>query len=96
MTLVPGALNFRDVGGLPAGSGATRPRVLFRSGNLARLTGEGCRALADLGVRRIVDLRADDEVATQHHELTGQDTGASDGGEIAGAGQMGEHVTEEP
>lgn len=73
MTLVPGALNFRDVGGLPAGSGGTRPRVLFRSGNLARLTGEGCRALADLGVRRIVDLRADDEVATEPSRVDGLD-----------------------
>ena len=34
---VDGALNFRDVGGLPADGGRTRSGVLFRSGNLARL-----------------------------------------------------------
>jgi len=60
---VAGALNFRDVGGLPASRGRTRSGVLFRSGNLARLSGEGRAALGALGVRRIVDLRADDEVA---------------------------------
>ena len=38
---VSGALNFRDVGGLPAGSGVTRSGVLFRSGNLARLDDAG-------------------------------------------------------
>jgi protein-tyrosine phosphatase len=34
----PMALNFRDVGGLPAADGVTRAGVLFRSANLARLT----------------------------------------------------------
>ncbi len=62
--LVPGAMNFRDVGGLPAGPGRTRAGVLFRSGNLARLDGDGRAALAGLGLRRIIDLRDDDEVRT--------------------------------
>jgi protein-tyrosine phosphatase len=60
--VVAGAVNFRDVGGLPAGSARTRSRVLFRSGNLARLDEAGVAALGDLGIRRIIDLRADDEV----------------------------------
>jgi protein-tyrosine phosphatase len=60
--VIAGAVNLRDVGGLPAGPGATRYRVLYRSGNLARL-GEGAAAsFGDLGLRRIIDLRADDEV----------------------------------
>lgn len=59
---VSGALNFRDVGGLPAAGGATRRGVLYRSGNLARLTDSGRTALRELGVARIVDLRDDDEV----------------------------------
>lgn len=59
-SLVPGVLNFRDTGGLPAGAAETRSGVLYRSGNLVR-AGE-TSGLADLGVRRIVDLRADDEV----------------------------------
>ena len=68
---VGGALNLRDVGGLPAASGVTRSGVLFRSGNLARLTGDGRTALAALGLRRVVDLRADDEVALEPSRLDG-------------------------
>lgn len=61
--VVPGAVNFRDVGGLPAGARRTRAGVLYRSGNLAQLDDEGTAALGALGIRRIIDLRADDEVA---------------------------------
>jgi len=60
--VVPGAVNFRDVGGLPAGSARTRSGMLFRSGNLAQLDGAGVAAIGRLGIRRIIDLRADDEV----------------------------------
>lgn len=60
--LVPGAVNFRDVGGLRAGDGETRAGMLFRSGNLAQLEQSGIDALGQLGIRRIIDLRADDEV----------------------------------
>lgn len=62
--LVAGAVNFRDIGGLPAGERATRSGVLFRSGNLARLDESTRRLIAELGLRRIVDLRDDDEVRT--------------------------------
>ena len=37
--------------------------MLFRSGNLAQLDDAGVAALDALGIRRIIDLRADDEVA---------------------------------
>lgn len=60
--VVPGAMNFRDVGGLPAGRGRTRQGILFRSGNLAHLDDAGRDAMAGLGIRRIIDLRDDDEV----------------------------------
>jgi protein-tyrosine phosphatase len=60
--LVPGAVNLRDVGGLPAGDRQTRFGVLFRSGNLAHLDEAGLAALRRLGLKRIIDLRADDEV----------------------------------
>ena len=60
---VPGSVNFRDTGGLPAGRGRTRSGVLFRSGNLAQLHDDGVAAIERLGIRTIVDLRADDEVA---------------------------------
>jgi protein-tyrosine phosphatase len=61
-SLVPGVLNFRDTGGLPASGGVTRHGVLFRSGNLAAVAEPGRAALGSLGLRRVVDLRADDEV----------------------------------
>jgi protein-tyrosine phosphatase len=63
--LVAGVDNFRDVGGLPAGDAHTRSGVLFRSGNLAALADDGRDALRRLGVRRVIDLRADEEVAYQ-------------------------------
>ncbi|WP_460776268.1 tyrosine-protein phosphatase [Microbacterium sp. GXF7504] len=66
---VPGAVNLRDVGGLPAGSGRTRHGVLLRSGALHRLGDEDRDALAALGLRRIVDLRDDDEVAREPSAL---------------------------
>ncbi|MBT9606442.1 tyrosine-protein phosphatase [Microbacterium sp.] len=72
-TLVSGATNFRDVGGLPAGSGRTRSGVLFRSGNLRHVDDEGLETLRALGLRRIVDLRDDDEVRHAPSRLTGLD-----------------------
>lgn len=63
MSLVPGAVNFRDVGGLPAGPGRTRSGVLYRSGNLAGVDDVGGAVFRELGVRRVIDLRSDDEVA---------------------------------
>lgn len=69
--VVPGAVNFRDVGGLPAGPARTRSGVLYRSGNLARLKDEGVAALAGLGIRRIIDLRADEEVAHAPSRIDG-------------------------
>lgn len=62
-SLVSGASNFRDVGGLPAGGGCTRSGVLFRSGNLAAVDDDGIEALRGMGLRRIVDLRDESERA---------------------------------
>lgn len=69
--LIAGAVNFRDVGGLPAGRARTRSGVLFRSGSLAGLQPGGADGLRALGVRRIIDLRADDEVAQAPSRTTG-------------------------
>lgn len=72
--LVAGAVNFRDTGGLPVGDGgATRSGVLFRSGNLAQLEQPGVDALRTLGIRRIIDLRADDEVDHAPSRVAGMD-----------------------
>lgn len=61
-TLVSGSMNFRDVGGLPAGAAVTRSGVLYRSGNLADVDEAGSASLRELGLRRIIDLRDDEEV----------------------------------
>lgn len=68
---VRGAMNFRDVGGLAAGGGRTRSGVLFRSGNLARLDDADRAALTRLGLRRVIDLRDDDEVRTSPSLVAG-------------------------
>lgn len=62
-SLVSGATNFRDVGGLPAGDRVTRPGVLFRSGNLVAVDDAGIDMLRALGVRRVIDLRDEGELA---------------------------------
>ncbi|MDQ1171369.1 protein-tyrosine phosphatase [Microbacterium proteolyticum] len=62
-SLVSGATNFRDTGGLPAGGARTRTGVLYRSGNLVAVDDDGMQALRRLGIRRVIDLRDETEVA---------------------------------
>jgi len=62
-SLVSGAVNFRDVGGLPAGGRRTRSGVLYRSGNLVAVDDAGAQTLRELGIRRVIDLRDESEVA---------------------------------
>ena len=59
-----GAVNARDVGGLPTADGGTiRSGALIRSASLGHLTEADVSYLVgDLGVRRVVDLRTDIEV----------------------------------
>ena len=59
-----GAVNVRDVGGLPTVDGrTTRPGVLLRSDNLQALSGRDVAHLVDdLGLRTVLDLRTDGEV----------------------------------
>lgn len=73
-SLVSGALNFRDTGGLAAGRGRTRAGVLFRSGNLAQLDDIGIESVRRLGIRRIIDLRDDDEVERARSLVDALDT----------------------
>ncbi len=62
-----GAVNARDVGGLPASDGrALRFGALIRSASLEHLTdADVAHLVGDRGVRRVVDLRTDVEVARQ-------------------------------
>jgi protein-tyrosine phosphatase len=60
---VHGTCNLRDVGGYPTHRGGSVAwRTLFRSDSLHRLDRQGVAGLAELGLRTIVDLRADIEV----------------------------------
>jgi protein-tyrosine phosphatase len=60
-----GALNVRDLGGLPLADGReTRRGAVVRSAALGRLTDSGWRALEEHGVRTIVDLRCPSELDT--------------------------------
>lgn len=51
---IPRTYNFREVA-----PGVLRSGQLYRSDGLHRLTREGRRALADLGIRLVIDLRSD-------------------------------------
>jgi protein-tyrosine phosphatase len=69
---VPGTVNLRDLGGLPAaGGGTVRRRTLLRSDALNRLGGSGRAALADLSLRTVIDLRTYGEVAAAPCPLNG-------------------------
>src|SRR6266446_3409663 len=58
-----GALNFRDLGGLPITDGArTRRGVMFRSDALHHLEPAGVDRLVGMGIRTIVDLRSSVEI----------------------------------
>ncbi|WP_315773346.1 tyrosine-protein phosphatase [Rhodococcoides kroppenstedtii] len=62
-TLLHGAWNVRDVGGLRTDDGGTtRPGVLLRSSELTRLTDAGRAGLDRLGVRDVFDFRGRPEV----------------------------------
>lgn len=59
-----GVLNVRDLGGHPIEDGGeTTFGRIIRADNIRRLTEKGWRALADYGVRTVVDLRTDEELS---------------------------------
>jgi protein-tyrosine phosphatase len=63
LLVFPSLLNARDLGGYPTVDGSqTRWRSLLRSDDLAQLTPEGVQALADYGVKTVVDLRWSEEI----------------------------------
>lgn len=71
--LLAGAANFRDVGGLLAVGGQTRAGVLFRSGHLAHIDASDHTILRTLGLKRVIDLRDDDELRFEPSNLGGLD-----------------------
>jgi protein tyrosine/serine phosphatase len=59
-----GVLNVRDLGGHPTGDGGeTKLGRIIRADNIRRLSHRGWEALADYGVRTVVDLRTEEELA---------------------------------
>ncbi|HEX6469652.1 MAG TPA: tyrosine-protein phosphatase [Streptosporangiaceae bacterium] len=62
-----GAVNVRDLGGLPTHDGGlTRPGRVLRADNLQDLTpGDIRRLVTELGVRHVIDLRSDPEVSLE-------------------------------
>jgi protein-tyrosine phosphatase len=69
----PALLNARDLGGYPTVDGSqTRWRSLLRSDDLAQLTPQGVQALADYGVRTVVDLRWAEEIALNPSPIVAQ------------------------
>jgi len=66
----PGLLNVRELGGHPTRDGATtRSHSLLRADDLVQLTEEGVQALADYGVRTVIDLRWPGEVTGRTHPI---------------------------
>lgn len=60
---LPGTRNLRDVGGYAAGGGRrTRWRTLLRTDALDRLPPSSQRALLELGLRQVIDLRWPEEL----------------------------------
>jgi protein-tyrosine phosphatase len=69
-----GTYNVRDVGGYVTQDGRTiRWRTLFRADSLHRLTEDGQAHLLDAGLRTIVDLRRDEELALAPNVLATSD-----------------------
>jgi protein-tyrosine phosphatase len=65
-----GAINTRDLGGLPTGDGArTRRGVAYRSDSLASLTREDLARVEALRLRSLIDLRTADERARRPNRL---------------------------
>ena len=63
LLVFPSLLNARELGGYPTVDGSqTRWRSLLRSDDLAQLTPQGVQALADYGVKTVVDLRWSEEI----------------------------------
>jgi len=59
----PDCRNARDLGGLPCATGLTRSGVIVRSDNVSSLTTDGIRAMWDYGIKAVLDLRSEGEIA---------------------------------
>jgi protein-tyrosine phosphatase len=63
--LLENAHNVREIGGYATTSGArTRPGRIYRADSLHRLSAEDQMRLRERGIRTVIDLRRDDEIAS--------------------------------
>ncbi|WP_187977842.1 tyrosine-protein phosphatase [Mycetocola sp. JXN-3] len=69
--LVPGTVNFRDLGGYPVPGGRTRSGVIYRSDALHNLGEAGRAALTERGIHSIIDLRDEPERAAMPDDVEG-------------------------
>ncbi|KAF9886670.1 hypothetical protein FE257_011184 [Aspergillus nanangensis] len=65
---VEGVRMFRDVGA--SSRACLRPGLVFRSGELSRVTAAGLETLRDLGVKKVFDLRSPVEMEGEGHHLS--------------------------
>ncbi len=68
---VEGASRFRDMGGWPAGGSTVKTGLLFRSGDLSKISAGGVNDLMKLGIVTVVDLRNDPQGSSRIEELSG-------------------------
>jgi protein-tyrosine phosphatase len=68
---INGISTFRDMGGYPAGDGTVKSDVLFRSGDLSKISKEGAEDLKRLGIVTVVDLRFEGGDSSRIEELSG-------------------------
>ncbi|WP_209121621.1 tyrosine-protein phosphatase [Alkalihalobacillus sp. BA299] len=69
-----GTFNFRDLGGYPAADGRrVKWGKLFRAGNLSGMTEADLLLFKQLGIKRICDLRSEDEIK-KHPDPVCEDT----------------------
>lgn len=69
----PACVNARDLGGLPTASGGViRAGALVRTDDLRHLTAAGKAAVTAYGVRRVVDLRNDEELERWPNPFAGE------------------------
>ena len=59
---IDGALNLRDLGGMPIKGGVFPYGVFVRSGSLSEVSAETLAKIKEYGVRNVIDLRSDAEI----------------------------------
>ncbi len=57
--------NFRTLDNLPVAGGTIRSGLLYRSGHLAGLSDDDAQRISDLGIRTIIDLRTESDIASE-------------------------------